>query len=141
MIATNCEDAAMTSPSRSTRTATPDRFPALLVTALVGLALFCMALGNAGARAAAETPQEEVYLDYQIGLQAVAKCRDVTLSHDQQQRIGARIDALVGDGIGAGRRLFLIEDAKEIINAKGCDSDVVRNGLAAYDSNLASAAR
>ncbi|WPZ36248.1 hypothetical protein T8K17_08870 [Thalassobaculum sp. OXR-137] len=119
----------------------PDRFPTLLVTVLVGFALLCMALGSAGARAAAETPQEEVYLNYQIGLQAVAKCRDITLSHDQQQRIGQRIDTLTGTAVGAGRRLFLIEEAKEIINAEGCDDPVVTNGLAAYDANLASAAQ
>ena len=119
----------------------PDRFPTLLVAGLVGLALFCMALGSAGARAAAETPQEEVYLNYQIGLQALDKCRDVTLSDAQQQRVGERIDALTGTAVGAGRRLFLIEDAKEIINAKGCDDPVVTNGLAAYDANLAPAAQ
>lgn len=134
----------MTSPrlSRATdQTAIPDRFPALLVVGLVGFALFCMALGSAGARAAAETPQEEVYLDYQIGLQAVAKCRDTALSHNQQQRVGERIDALTGTAVGAGRRLFLIEEAKEIINAKGCDDPMVTSGLAAYDANLASAAQ
>jgi uncharacterized protein YoaH (UPF0181 family) len=119
----------------------PDRFPTLLVAVLVGFALVCMAIGSAGARAAAETPQEEVYLNYQIGLQAVAKCRDVTLSHEQQQRIGERIDTLTGAAVGAGRRLFLIEEAKEIINAEGCDDPVVTNGLAAYDANLASAAQ
>lgn len=130
----------LSSPAQD-HTAIPDRFPTLLVAGLVGFALFCMALGSAGARAAAETPQEEVYLNYQIGLQAVAKCRDVTLTHEQQQRIGQRIDTLTGTAVGAGRRLFLIEEAKEIINAKGCDDPVVTSGLAAYDANLASAAQ
>ncbi|WP_028793462.1 hypothetical protein [Thalassobaculum salexigens] len=131
---------ALSSRARD-RVSVPDRFPTLLVAGLVGFALICMALGSAGARAAAETPQEEVYLNYQIGLQAVAKCRDVTLSHEQQQRIGERIDGLTGTAVGAGRRLFLIEEAKEIINAKGCDDPVVTSGLAAYDANLASAAQ
>ncbi|MDF1792277.1 MAG: hypothetical protein P1U88_10230 [Thalassobaculaceae bacterium] len=119
----------------------PDRFPTLFVAAVVGVALFGMALASAGAHATAKTPQEEVYLDYQIGLQAVAKCRDETLSMEQNARIGARIDALTGEAVGAGRRLFLIEDAKEIINIEGCDSAVVQQGLAAYDANLASAAK
>ena len=135
----------MTSPLLTSRAqdqaSVPNRFPTLLVATLVGFSLFCMALGSAGARAAAETPQEEVYLNYQIGLQAVSKCRDVTLSHAQQQQIGERIDVLAGTDVGAGRRLFLIEDAKEIINAKGCDDPVVTNGLAAYDAHLASAAQ
>lgn len=135
----------MTSPYRRSRAlnhaTVPDRFPTFFVAAVVGFALFCMMLASAGARAAAETPQEEVYLNYQIGLQAVSKCRDETLSHAQQQRIGARIDQLTGTAVGAGRRLFLIEEAKEIINAEGCDDPVVTSGLAAYDANLASAAR
>lgn len=135
----------MTSPYRRSSAqahpTVPDRFPTFFVAAVVGFALFCMMLASAGARAAAETPQEEVYLNYQIGLQAVSKCRDETLSHAQQQRIGERIDQLTGTAVGAGRRLFLIEEAKEIINAEGCDDPVVTSGLAAYDANLASAAR
>lgn len=111
----------------------------IAVIRVAGLAAMVLFASTIAARADATTPQEQTYLTYQIGIQALPDCRETELSMEQQTKLGARINTLTSDAIGAGRRLFLVGDARRLVRDEGCMSAVVQSGLASYDADLASA--
>jgi hypothetical protein len=99
----------------------------------------CAGLGPA---ALADEAAEDTYVRYQEAIRAAVHClrSDVEFDQPEQAKMGAVIDAKVGFGVGAGRRLTLIEKAKSTIRDTvqkwGCKSDKLTPHLELFRTEL-----
>jgi hypothetical protein len=82
-------------------------------------------------------PSEAAYLGYHQGVQAVQLCRDRVLDASEHVTIEALIDQRLEAPIGVGRKLALIEAAKDGIKARiaddGCDAPDAKAALQRFD--------
>ena len=92
--------------------------------------------------ATADEAAEASYVGYHHAIRAAVLCLrdDVAFDQAEHSRMGAVIDADVGFGVGAGRRLTLIEKAKaemrDMVQKWGCDSDKLAPHLALFHEKL-----
>ncbi len=92
--------------------------------------------------ALADEAAEATYVGYHQAIRAAVHClRDNTeFNQPEQTKMGAVIDADVGFGVGAGRRLTLIEKAKsemrDMVQKWGCKSDKLAPHLALFHEKL-----
>jgi hypothetical protein len=92
--------------------------------------------------AQADEAAEATYVRYHQAIRAAVHClrNDVEFDQPEQHRMGAVIDQDVGFGVGAGRRLTLIEQAKsemrDMVQKWGCKSDKLAPHLALFHEKL-----
>ena len=103
-------------------------------------ALALIALIAAALPALASPESEAIYSRYHQAIEAARVCRDLTFDQGDIDRMAGVIHAKIGGDIGAKRLSLLTqaqEDARELIDDKGCESGEVEALLALYDAELA----
>ncbi|EDP66809.1 hypothetical protein BAL199_17148 [alpha proteobacterium BAL199] len=116
--------------------------PAINLIAAVCLSSLSATQAVAAQQAAADPklpvgPSETAYVGYHQGVQAVQLCRDRVLDASEHVTIEALIDQRLEAPIGVGRKLALIEAAKDGIKARiaedGCEAPDARAALERFD--------
>ena len=112
-------------------------------TSRLTIALFAGAgLALLAAAPASAQEMEQTYKDYQAGIYAQELCTKTEFGQDEYGKLSEALDKKVNYELGAGRRLFLIEEmkpaTKKLVQSKGCDSEEVQALLTKYQE-LASA--
>ncbi|MEQ8396522.1 hypothetical protein [Thalassobaculum sp.] len=116
--------------------------PAIALVAAVCFSSLTATQSAAAQQAAADPklpvgPSETAYLGYHQGVQAVQLCRDRVLDASEHVTIEALIDQRLEAPIGVGRKLALIEAAKDGIKARvaddGCDAPDAKAALQRFD--------
>ena len=90
--------------------------------------------------ALASPETEAIYSRYHQAIEAAKLCRDLSFDQGDIDRMAGVIHAKIGGDIGAKRLSLLTqaqEDARRLVEDKGCDSSEVEALLALYDSDLA----
>ena len=103
-------------------------------------ALALIALIAAALPALASPETEAIYSRYHQAIEAAKLCRDLTFDQGDIDRMAAVIHDKVGHDIGAKRLSLLTqaqEDARQLVQDKGCESSDVQTLLGLYDSDLA----
>ena len=99
-----------------------------------------VAAGLAAGAARADEAQETAYKDYHGAIHAVVLCDERKFDQPAHARMARVIDEKINYGIGAGRRLTLIEQAKsdvyKLVWNKGCASEPVGRLLALFHAEL-----
>ena len=97
----------------------------------------------AGGAAAEDTEMEAKYRAYQEAIQATQRCEKREFTPAEHNALGEEINFQVNGGIGPGKRLTIVEDAKDrmhdLIFRRGCEDPEVAERLALFDSDLAPA--
>jgi hypothetical protein len=90
--------------------------------------------------ALASPETEATYSRYHQAVEAARVCRDLTFDQGDIDRMAGVIHAKIGGDIGAKRLSLLTqaqEDARKLVDDKGCESSEVEALLALYDAELA----
>ena len=99
-----------------------------------------VAAGLAAGAARADEAQETMYKDYHGAIEAAKLCEDRSFDQPAHGKMARVIDEKINYGIGAGRRLTLIEQAKsevyKLVWNKGCASAPVGRLLALFHAEL-----
>jgi len=103
-------------------------------------ALALIALLVATAPSFASPESEATYSRYHQAIETAKLCRDLSFDQGDIDRMAGVIHAKIGGDIGAKRLSLLTqaqEDARKLVQDKGCESSEAQALLGLYDSDLA----
>jgi len=110
------------------------------LTALALAAFAAVAAPAFATPAFAASENEQTYSRYHQAIEAAKLCRDLEFDQGDIDRMAGVIHAKIGGDIGAKRLSLLTQaqqDARQLVQDKGCESSQVEALLALYDSELA----
>ena len=97
-------------------------------------------IGLAAGAARADEAAETLYKDYHGAIESAKLCEDRSFDQPAHGKMAQVIDEKINYGIGAGRRLTLIEQVKsevyKLVWYKGCASEPVARLLGMFHADL-----